>query len=117
MADERLTDLRMLGKAIKQRWPMLEEYREAILKTMIRITIDPESTNRERVAAAKVLVAAESQNQKDEHFTSVQSDRNRFLEVARKLGIDADFRLIAEERADTGDGGSDGSEGIEPGTG
>jgi hypothetical protein len=109
MADERLTDLRMLGKAIKQRWPMLEEYREAILKTMIRITIDPESTNRERVAAAKVLVAAESQNQKDEHLTAVQSDRNRFLEVAQQLGIDADFRLISEERATPDNGSPNGA--------
>ena len=107
----------LIAKALTQRWPISSEYREAIVRRLIKIIVDKESSNREVTIAAKALMAAEAQNQSDEHTAAVQSDRNRFLEVARQLGIEADFRLVAEERADTSNGGSDGPEGIEPNAG
>ena len=107
----------LIAKAIIQRWPISSEYREAIVRRLIKIIVDKESSNREVTTAAKALMSAEAQNQSDEHTAAVQSDRNRFLEVARQLGIEADFRLVTEERADSSDGGSDGAERPEPDSG
>ena len=110
-------DLQMQLNAIRQRWPISGKMREAIVERLLRIIADKESSKREQLIAIKTLMTAEAQNQSDEHTAAVQSDRNRFLEVARQLGIEADFRLVTEERADTGDGGSDGAEGPEPDSG
>ena len=110
-------DLQMQLNAIRQRWPISSKMREAIVERLLRIIADKDSSKREQLIAIKTIMAAEAQNQSDEHTAAVQSDRNRFLEVARQLGIEADFRLVTEDRADTGDGGSDGSEGIEPNAG
>lgn len=65
----------------------------------MKIALDEKTKNRETIMAAKALFAAEAQNQKDEHTAALQSDRNRFLEVAQQLGIDADFRLVGQEPA------------------
>lgn len=104
-------------QALKQRWPIPEKFKEFLINKLLKIALDDETTNRESIMAAKALLAAEAQNQSDEHTAAVQSDRNRFLEVARQLGIEADFRLVTEERADSSDGGSDGAERPEPDSG
>lgn len=109
-----IQEIKTYGVAVNQRWPTNQTYRAEIVNLLMRVAIDPESTTREKIAASKVLVAIESQNQKDEHTAAVQSDRNRFLEVAKRLGIDADFRLVTEERASASDGGVDGTEGVRP---
>lgn len=110
-------DDRLEIRALQQRWPIPAKYREFLVNKLLKIALDDETTNRESIMAAKALLAAEAQNQSDEHTAAVQSDRNRFLEVARQLGIEADFRLVTEERADSSDGGSDGSEGPESDSG
>lgn len=111
------SDDRLEIRALKQRWPIPDKYREFIINKLLKIALDDGTTNRESIMAAKALLAAEAQNQSDEHTAAVQSDRNRFLEVARQLGIDADFRLIAEGRTDSSDGSSDGAERPEPDSG
>ena len=97
-------------QALQQRWPIPEAYREAIVKRLMGIVLDGEASNREVTQAIKGLLAAEAQNQRDEHTAALQSDRNRFLEVARQLGIDADFRLVGQEPASSSDGRTDGAE-------
>lgn len=59
---------RMLQKAIKQRWPIPEKYKQAVIDRQVKIAISPDSTPREATSAARVLVAAEAQNQADERL-------------------------------------------------
>jgi len=81
-------DVNMIVRAFKQRWPMSPEYREAIVKSLMATAIDPNGTDkRAKIAAAKALLEAEKQNQADENVNQLQSDRNRFLEIAERLGI------------------------------
>ncbi len=61
-----MTNDRMLQRAIKQRWPIPEHYKQAVIDRQVKIAIDPEATAREATAAARVLVAAEQQNQADD---------------------------------------------------
>ena len=75
---------------------------------MLAIIGDKSSSNREIISAVKALISAEKQNQTDEHTAALQSDRNRFLEVAQQLGIDADFRLVGQEPAGANHVGTDG---------
>ena len=61
-------DLALVGRAVRQRWGVPDSVRKELPEAMRSIVLndDPENT-RERVAAAKVLVAMEAQNQADDH--------------------------------------------------
>jgi hypothetical protein len=73
---------------MNQRWPVPSEYKDAMIKRLIRIVADPNSSNRDINAACRTLMAAEQQNQQDEqHEVGVEQGRNRFLDVAAGLGI------------------------------
>jgi hypothetical protein len=82
-----IRDIRMMQRALEQRWPIKPEYRDAIIRKLVQVVVDPSSSARESVAAAKGLIAAEAQNQKDEQTAILHSDRNRFLEIAQRLGL------------------------------
>jgi hypothetical protein len=103
-------DLNLQIKALQQRWPIDDRTRRAIVGTLLTILKDDAASYRDKNAAIRGLLAAEAQNQKDEHTAALQSDRNRFLEVAQQLGIDADFRLVGQEPAGTNHVGTDGPE-------
>lgn len=55
----------MIAKALTQRWPINPEYREALVKRLVRVIADPSSSAREVTAASKALLAAEQQNIED----------------------------------------------------
>ena len=81
----------MIQKAMEQRWPIKPEYREALVKRLVRIIADPQSKPREVASAAKALLAAEVQNQMDEHKVvdvNVQTRYDRLDAIAADLGID-----------------------------
>ena len=101
-------ETRIEVQALLRRWPIDEAFRSRIVRKLVAIALDPESKARDANQAIKSLLAAEAQNQRDEHTAALQSDRNRFLEVAQQLGIDADFRLVGQEPADTSLGSVDG---------
>lgn len=87
-------DTRMLTRALEQRWPIKPEYREAIIKRLLRVIADPQSSPREVASASKALLAAEKQNQEDEHKlidVSIQHEHNRLDAIASELGIEQDF--------------------------
>lgn len=74
------------------RWAVDQVYRDAMIKRMVRIAIDPESDPKAATAAAKVVLMAESQNQADEHLefkTKAISGRlaSRMVEIAKRIGI------------------------------
>lgn len=104
-------EMRLEIRALRQRWPVEEAYRARIIRRLMAIALDPESKNRDANQAIRSLLAAEAQNQKDEHLAAVQSDRNRFLAIAERLGIDADIKRVTEVGTGSGSTGVDGERG------
>lgn len=71
-------DLKMMASAVNRRWIIPKNVKEempAVIGT-IALTSDSE---RERIAAAKVIVAMEGQNQADDHLT----DKNERLDSGK----------------------------------
>lgn len=57
---------RMLERAIRQRWPITDEQRKAIMERQIDIATDGVAKRRERIAAAKTVIAADKLNMQEE---------------------------------------------------
>ena len=75
----------------------------------MRVLADPASSPREVTAAAKALIAAESQNQSDEHKVvdiELRAEHDRLDAIAADLGIEIDF-IEAAARASSGGVGVD----------
>lgn len=77
----------MIETAAKQRWQIPEANRINAVEALMQILHSVESSDREKIAATRALVAMDVLNQKDEHAEQLKSDRNRFLEIADRLGI------------------------------
>lgn len=94
------SDIKLIGKAINGRWPITDDYKEAVVKSLVKIIVSPDSTNREKTAAARVLVSAESQNQADEIVSNepINERGNRFLDIANGLGIDITTAKLTDDR-------------------
>jgi len=91
-----IRDTRMAERAIKQRWPVADEWKDALIKRLVRIAIDPATSNREATSAIKAVLAAEAQNQQDEHHAEgatvshvheIAERRSRLSAIAERLGI------------------------------
>lgn len=96
-------DCRLVTMAVKKRWPISEEVKNRLIDRLASIAVDsPEDET--AIKAANVLRSMEQQNQKDEQTSAIQSDRNRFLEIAKRLGIGKRI-----ERIDGSGTGSSGS--------
>ena len=93
-------DARMLERAIKERWPIPEKARQALMSRMLQIGLSPDSSNREAVAAARVVLTADGQNQADEHKQQpdelVVSAGERMTTEAQLAAVRA---MISAERA------------------
>lgn len=79
-------DMRLIGMAIKKRWDISPETKKLIIDRLNSIV----STNADDEVAIKAinqLRQMELQNQKDEQTAVLQSDRNRFLAIAERLGL------------------------------
>ena len=99
-----VSDTRMMAKAVIQRWPISSEYRATIVRRLMRVFADPASSPREVTAAAKALLAAEQQNQSDEHKlidVSVATRHDELDAIAADLGIEIGL-VEAADRAATG---------------
>jgi hypothetical protein len=55
-------DTRLLERALRERWPIPDQFREPIINRQIRIAMDPASSPREATSAARCLVSMEQQN-------------------------------------------------------
>jgi hypothetical protein len=87
-------ETRMMARALTQRWPISEKTRRGVIGALISILADPKASPREKTAAAKALMAAEQQNQADEHkvLDVSISTRNAELDaIAADLGIEIGF--------------------------
>jgi hypothetical protein len=66
--DLQAADVAKQGKKRKKsRWPMKRLYREAMVKRLAMVAIDRNSEPAAACNAAKIVLAAEAQNQKDDH--------------------------------------------------
>lgn len=88
-----LTDYRV---AIKRRYEITDAIKQKMVDAIERIFDDPLSNKREIVAAAKVVIAAEQQNQTDERTLS---DNARILEFAERIGIREEVEAAAQGAA------------------
>ena len=79
-----IRDTRMEAKALIERWPMDERTRQALIAKMTQIMLTAKP--REAIAAAKALLAAEGQNQSDEHKKLDEFSR-KLLQFAARFGI------------------------------
>lgn len=78
----------MAQKALEQRWPIKQEYREALVKRLMRIIADPNSSAREVTSASKALIAADVVNvAEDKNLEQEQKRKVELIELAHKLGI------------------------------
>jgi hypothetical protein len=88
---------------MNQRWGISDEVKRDTIATVVSILRSPESGERERLAAARILIAAEKQNQDDEHKqTDIDRDnvkRHRLAAIAARLGIAESVVLDAEVAA------------------
>ena len=87
----------MVERAAKQRWNIKEEFKDALIKQLMFVIADPASSKREKVSASRALIAAEAQNQSDEHSDEqIDEQRNRFLAVAERLGLETTIEQLPE---------------------
>lgn len=56
---------------------------------------DPNASHREKTSAAKALMAAEKQNQEDEHL-KLNDFRQRILSIAERCGIDESIIRVSQ---------------------
>jgi hypothetical protein len=99
----------MMARALTQRWPVSPEYKTIIVSQLMKVIADPQASPREKTSAAKALMAAEAQNQADEHKlvdVSLSTRNDRLDAIAADLGIDQGLiESIARETSggDSGD--------------
>jgi hypothetical protein len=101
---------RMEARAMEQRWPTKPEYRDALIKRNVKIILNPNSSERAVAAASKVIIAAEAQNQADEHkVIDVRViTRNDDLDgIAADLGIEVGVIEAVQREADLGIDGTE----------
>jgi hypothetical protein len=99
-------DLRLLRRAIKQRWEIPAEFRSVVVGRLRDLIMegDPEIALK-AIAEVRHL---ESQNQKDEHKAvdvSLRAEHDRLDEIARDLGIEVGLIEAAERQSGGGVGG------------
>ena len=95
-------EARLYGRAIKSRWDVPAEAKAAVVNTLLEIAQSAECKESARVSACNGLIAAEAQNQRDEHkVVDIElAKRNSELDaIAADLGIDP--RLIVDGQAET----------------
>lgn len=57
-----MEDAKLTERAIRDRWPIPEEVRAEAIMRMVEILVDPTTKKREKIAATRVLVAADGKN-------------------------------------------------------
>ena len=98
-------ETRLIAKALEQRWPVPNEFRASLIRQMMVIVADKSASPRERTSAFKAILAAEKQNQEDEHKildVSIETRNDRLDAIAADLGIDASLIKAIEEGTDFG---------------
>ena len=90
-----IRDTRMMARALENNWPLTDEQRKAVMQVLLRITIDPACSPRERTSAAKALMAADKlnleaaalqQGNEQHHDRREDARLDRIARIAERLG-------------------------------
>ena len=95
--------MKMIGQAAANGWLVSNDLKQKALEAIERVFDDHTSTNRERTSATLALVAVETLNLKHDKKRRAESDGNRFLEAAERLGIGYIAPELPEADPRTGD--------------
>lgn len=87
--------------AIKRRYNISDELKQKMVDAIAHVFDDPESSARDKMAAAKVVIAAEQQNQADERILNHNAT---ILQFAERIGIRGEVESIASESASSNAG-------------
>ena len=129
-------EINMYGRAVKERWPIVETDRPQIVAELTKVVLQPGYSPRSRIAAARVLKEMDSLNLRAEELKSIegmnpiaiirersvvmldgQSSRvDRTLRIADQAGDD-DLQSLADSVVDTASHQSHQSEAIPGSTG
>lgn len=90
-------DLRLLRRAMNNRWPVTEEFRAKVIEKIMERMADPDVETHHLNALAKTLLAAEAQNQSDEHHAR----GGRITEIFDALGIQPSVGAIESSGTET----------------
>lgn len=94
-------EIRLYEQAFRNRWEIPQETREALVIQLTAI-LEKSEKDRDKIAAARALLAAESQNQLDQHkLADLSSERydDQLSSIARDLGIDPALIIDATAKA------------------
>jgi hypothetical protein len=85
-----IADIRLIGRAMNEDWPVYKEQKEAIVKKLMTIveSNDPQM----QIAASRALMAADALNQKrqalqEKKLEQEQKRKIELIDLAHKLGI------------------------------
>jgi len=121
----RRSDMVLIGASIRRGWNIPEELKDALPKKLVQIIADPNSTNRTRISATRLLVIMEANNRQCEqpqqniNVNVDAADPATAVEIARLIREeDADYAEYQRSRiedTDTGDLGGEPPTVVEPG--
>jgi hypothetical protein len=102
MSDDLSTkEIKDVERAFRERWPIGDAFKTAVIRRLLQIVASKDSSTRDVIAASRALLQAEKQNQDDDwHDDETEQQGNRFLEIARQLGLEVSVEPIPEGRAD-----------------
>ena len=104
------SEMRLYERSIRNRWPITDKHREVVVAAAMNILAAKESKPRDRLRAMSVLMAAERQNQADEHKAVdcyLNEPANHNLDaIAADLGVDPSLIEDAEAEASRSDSGA-----------
>jgi hypothetical protein len=94
-------DLQLIQMSINHEWDVGHLKPKAI--SVVENALDS-TDDRVRIRALEIVLKMVEQNRKREQLSGIQSDRNRFLEIAQRLGIGQRIERI--DGSGTGGSGS-----------
>lgn len=90
----KIKDLKLIHRAVRNRWQIPVELKDKLIDRMANILNFGE--DKEALNAAKILIAAESQNQKDEIQSQKEDNyKERIYLIAKQLGILSEIKKIS----------------------
>lgn len=95
------SERRLEQRAIRERWPIPDKYREPVVNRIVKIVVDPTSTNREATSAARCLAAMDAQNVEATPTVAIQNNVNAGAtpqQVAAELMSNEEFREFQRAR-------------------
>ena len=81
------SDIKLLEQAGNNQWPITNEYRKLCVGRLMQIIADPSTNARTLISATRALAALDTLNQNDKQQDQTYETRNRFLDIAKRLGI------------------------------